>query len=168
MLRILIVEDLPEVAMTLKNLIEENAFYQVVGIADDAPTAMAAVDENKPDLVLLDLQLARGSDGFSVAAKLADLPVLCLFVSGKAPKFFMPDLAIGCLEKPFTADDVHRSIAIAEDILRGHQTLRSRLPANLIIYGREVAGEPQDPSYIRAPLSLRTRLEHKLAKWAEN
>ena len=48
MLRILIVEDVPEVASALQYLIEENALYQVIGIADDAQSALAAVADYDP------------------------------------------------------------------------------------------------------------------------
>ena len=64
MLRILIVEDDLQLATTLKYLVEDNPRYQVVGLADDAESAIAAADEHEPDLVLLDLHLARGSTGF--------------------------------------------------------------------------------------------------------
>ena len=70
MLRILIVEDDLQLAATLKYLVEDNPRYRVVGTADDADSALAAVAEHEPDLVLLDLHLARGSTGFSVAARL--------------------------------------------------------------------------------------------------
>ena len=70
--------------------------------------------------------------------RLNDLGVPCLFVSGKAPRFPMPDLALGCLMKPFTAEDVHRSLATAEDLLRGRETLRPKMPDNLTLY------EPHD------------------------
>src|SRR4029078_1916217 len=65
-------------------------------------------EEQDPDLVLLDLHLARASTGFSVAVRLNDLGVPCLFVSGKAPRFHLPDLALGCLMQPFTAEDLLR------------------------------------------------------------
>ena len=55
--------------------------------------------------------------------RLSDFDIPCLFVSGKAPNFPMPDLALGCLMKPFTAEDVHRALGIAEDKLRGRETL---------------------------------------------
>ena len=128
MLRILIVEDDSQLAATLKYLVEDNPRYRVVATADDADSAIAAAEFHDPDLVLLDLHLAHGSTGFSVAARLSEFGVLCLFVSGKAPSFPMPDLAIGCLMKPFTAEDVHRSLAMAEDMLRGRETHRPKLP----------------------------------------
>ena len=160
MLRILVVEDDSQLAATLKYLVEDNPRYRVVGTADDADSALAAVAEHEPDLVLLDLHLARGSTGFSVAARLTDLDVPCLFVSGKAPRFAMPDLALGCLMKPFTAEDVHRSLAMAEDMLRGRETLRPKLPHNLTLYEQADDHHIDQPGFIPSRPSLKTRLEH--------
>ncbi|MGE5563520.1 MAG: response regulator [Bacillota bacterium] len=160
MLRILVVEDDSQLAVTLKYLIEDNPRYRVVATADDAESAMAAAADHDPDLVLLDLHLARGTTGFPVAVKLNELGVPCLFVSGKAPSFPMPDMALGCLMKPFTAEDVHRSLAMAEDLLRGRETLRPKLPDNLTIYDPVVPAHGGEPGYIPSKPSLRTRLEH--------
>ena len=160
MLRILIVEDDSQLAITLKYLVEDNPRYRVVAIAEDADSAIAAAEDHEPDLALLDLHLARGSTGFSAAVRLSDIHVPCLFVSGKAPAFPMPDLALGCLMKPFTAEDVHRSLAMAEDMLRGRETLRPKLPENLTIYEPEQDPAALEPGYIPSKPSLRTRLEH--------
>jgi CheY-like chemotaxis protein len=149
-LRILIVEDDPRLAATVKYLVEDNPRYRVVATAED-------------DLVLLDLHLARGTTGFSVAVRLNELGVPCLFVSGKAPSFPMPDLALGCLMKPFTAEDVHRSLAMAEDLLRGRETLRPKLPDNLTLYEAPEAAPRPEVGYIPSKPSLRTRLEHWIA-----
>ena len=93
MLRILIVEDDVQLATTLKYLVEDNPRYRVVATAEDADGAIAAAEQHEPDLVLLDLHLAHGSTGFSVAVRLNDLGVPCLFVSGKAPQ--LPDARPG-------------------------------------------------------------------------
>jgi two-component system, response regulator PdtaR len=159
-LNILIVEDDSQLAVTLKYLVEDNPRYRVMAMAEDADGAIRAAEEHHPDLVLLDLHLARGTTGFSAAVRLNDLGVPCLFVSGKAPRFPMPDLALGCLVKPFTAEDVHRSLAAAEDLLRGRETLRPKMPDNLTLY--EPKDEPADPEpgFIPSRRSFRTRLEH--------
>ena len=164
MLKILIVEDDAQLATTLKYLVEDNPRYRVVAIADDLHSAVAAAEAHDPDLGLVDLQLARGSTGFSVAVRLSDYDVPCLFVSGKPPSFPMPDLALGCLVKPFTAEDVHRSLAMAEDMMRGRETLRPRMPENLTLYdapGDEYA-EPER-GFIPSRRSLKTRIEHWIA-----
>lgn len=163
MLKVLVVEDDAQLATTIRYLIEDNPRYRVVATAEDADAAIAAAEELNPHLALVDLHLARGSTGFSVAVRLHDLHVPCLFVSGKAPEFPMPDLALGCLMKPFTAEDVHRALVLAEDRLRGRDSLRMKLPLNLTIYDHPaVVSEPQ-PGFIPSRRSLRTVLEHWLA-----
>jgi hypothetical protein len=72
----------------------------------------------------------------------------------------MPDLALGCLMKPFTAEDVHRSLAMAEDLLRGRETLRPRLPHNLTLYEAQEQPIITEPGFIPSKPSLRTRLEY--------
>jgi response regulator of citrate/malate metabolism len=162
LLKILVVEDDAQLATTVKFLIEDNPRYRVVGIADDSEGAVAIAEQHRPHLALVDLHLARGTTGFSVAVRLSDFDVPCLFVSGKAPSFAMPDLALGCLMKPFTAEDVHRALAMAEDKLRGRDSLRMKLPSNLRIYDDhertvDVRG------FIPSRLSFKTRLGHWIA-----
>lgn len=170
MLKILIVEDEPLLATTLKHLIELNPRFQVTNIADDLATALEAVEEWRPDLALIDLQLARGSTGFSVAVKLNELGIACLFTTGKAPPFAMPDLALGCLAKPYTEEDVVRALKAAEDVLRGRERLRPSLPENLLIYNpadpTSDGGDEEtflDPDAYAARQSIRTRLTRWLA-----
>jgi len=146
LLNILIIEDEALLAGTLRHLIELNPRYRVTGIARDLAGAMAAVEEQKPDLALVDLRLANATSGFSVAARLQELGILCLFTTGNAPGFPLPDLAIGCLSKPFQEADLVRALAEAEDIMRGRQklVLRRRLPEQLEIYSEaESAPEPE-------------------------
>lgn len=166
MLKILVVEDDNQLAVTLKYLVEDNPRYRVVAMAEDADGAIAAAEEHEPDLVLLDLHLAHGSTGFSVAVRLNDLGVACLFVSGKAPNFPMPDLALGCLMKPFTAEDVHRSLAAAEDLLRGRETVRPKMPENLTLYEPSDESSVVESGFIPSKRSLRTRIEHWLSRRA--
>jgi response regulator of citrate/malate metabolism len=159
-LRILIVEDDTQLAQTMKYLVEDNPRYRVIAMAEDADSAIAAAEEHDPHLVLLDLHLAHGSTGFSVAVRLNDLGVPCLFVSGKAPRFSMADLALGCLMKPFTAEEMHRSLATAEDLLRGREAVRPKPPVNLTLYDANAEMEPAEPGFIPSKLSLRTRFEN--------
>ncbi len=161
MLRILVVEDDRQLATTLKYLVEDNPRYQVVAIADDLDSALEAATAYRPDLALVDLRLANGTTGFSVAVRLNDDDVPVLFVTGKAPDFPMPDLALGCLMKPFTAEDVHRSLAMAEDVMRGRETFRQRMPENLTFYDVAVVGGDQaDTGYVASRPSLKSRIGH--------
>ena len=162
MLNILIVEDESLLATTLKHLVELNPRYQVTAIAADFAEAIAAVEERKPNLALVDLQLANGSTGFSVAAKLNELDIPCLFTSGKAPSFPVPDLAMGCLSKPFNEEDLFRALTAAEDLLRGRETLRPRLPEALEMYS--VAEPEPEPAWVPDVDSAPT-LRKRIARW---
>ena len=167
MLKILIVEDEPLLAVTLKHLIELNPLHSVTAMTDDLDGTLAAVDEQRPDLALVDLQLANGTSGYSVAARLHQLGIACLFTTGRAPSFPVPDLALGCLRKPFEEEDLVRALTAAEDIIRGRQTLslRRRLPEQLQLYA-EPKGEAKtdDPPWLPS-LPSRRSLKRRLSHW---
>jgi CheY-like chemotaxis protein len=162
-LNILIVEDEPLLADTLRRLIELDPMRRVTGIANDLPSAVALAEADPPELALVDLQLANGSSGYAVAGKLHDLGIACLFTTGRAPGFAVSDLAIGCLEKPFREEDLVRALAEAEDILRGRRkvVLRKRLPEPLQLYSDEAA---EEPSLWLPPVRSRTSLWARLLR----
>ena len=164
MLKILIVEDDKQLATTLKYLVEDNPRYRVVAVVDDLEGAIEAAEHDAPDLALVDLRLARGNTGFSVAVRMGDFNIPCFFITGRAPDFPMPDLALGCLMKPFTAEDIHRSLAAAEDMMRGRETLRPKMPVNLTLYDQIEDKEGEETlGFIPSRRSLKTRLEHWIA-----
>jgi DNA-binding NarL/FixJ family response regulator len=65
---VLIVDDHPSFRASARMLLQDEGF-DVVGEAEDGESALAAVAELHPDLVLLDVQLP-DMDGFDVAARL--------------------------------------------------------------------------------------------------
>jgi DNA-binding NarL/FixJ family response regulator len=65
---ILIVDDHPSFRATARALLQAEGF-DVIGEAVDGASALEAVRELKPDIVLLDVQLP-DTDGFAVAAAL--------------------------------------------------------------------------------------------------
>jgi DNA-binding NarL/FixJ family response regulator len=68
---VLIVDDHPSFRASARTLLESEG-YQVVGEAEDGESAIRAVAELHPDLVLLDIQLP-DLDGFEVAERLKAL-----------------------------------------------------------------------------------------------
>ena len=66
---VLIVDDHDDFRASARALLELQGF-DVVGDVEDGPAALAAVEQLRPDVVLLDVQLP-GMDGFEVADRLA-------------------------------------------------------------------------------------------------
>ncbi len=65
---LLIVDDHEDFRRSARALLEMEGFT-VVGVAGDGPSAIAAVEALRPDIVLLDVQLP-GMDGFEVVREL--------------------------------------------------------------------------------------------------
>ncbi|MFL5863348.1 MAG: response regulator transcription factor [Solirubrobacteraceae bacterium] len=75
---VLIVDDHPSFRASARRLLEAEGF-DVVGEAGDGQSAIAAVQQLQPDLVILDVQLP-DLDGFEVSARLAALGLRCAVV----------------------------------------------------------------------------------------
>ncbi|HUP91507.1 MAG TPA: LytTR family DNA-binding domain-containing protein [Solimonas sp.] len=73
-MRVVIVDDEPLARERLKRLLQEFPGYEVVGEAGDGEKALDVIDDEEPDLVLLDIRMG-GMDGLQVARQLAELDV---------------------------------------------------------------------------------------------
>jgi len=132
--KVLVVEDEPILAMSLEILLDTHGSYEVVGVADDLGTAVALADERPPDVALVDIQLARGSSGYDVAAELRSRGVAALFMTGNVPPEPRPDLTLGCLSKPFGDDALFRALEVARALASGDPPPARGLPPELEIY----------------------------------
>jgi DNA-binding NarL/FixJ family response regulator len=79
--RVLLVDDHPILRQGLVQLINQEADLAVCGEAEDSPKAFAAVEELKPDVVLVDISL-KGGNGIelikNIKARWPDMPMLVL------------------------------------------------------------------------------------------
>lgn len=69
-LRVLVVDDEAPARRKIVRLLRQEPDVQVVGEADGAEAALAAIEKHRPDLVFLDVQMP-GVDGFGVVQALA-------------------------------------------------------------------------------------------------
>ncbi|EWY41258.1 response regulator receiver [Skermanella stibiiresistens SB22] len=67
--RILIVEDEAIPAMLLEEMVEDLGFL-VCGKAVSGPGAVMAAEDYRPDLILMDIRLANGTDGIDAAVEI--------------------------------------------------------------------------------------------------
>jgi DNA-binding NarL/FixJ family response regulator len=80
--RVLIVDDQFLIVEFLRIWVEASGF-EVCGTAQSAPEAIQQALELKPDVVLMDVQLERGSDGCAVAAEICKaMDAQIIFVTG--------------------------------------------------------------------------------------
>ena len=117
-MRLLLVEDHYLVVQAQRLYLSE-AGHQVVGIASDTSDAVRLAGELHPDLALVDVQLAHGSNGIDAARQmLARHTVRSLFVTSDSEAARTArDAALGCLQKPYSADDLLAAVHAAEKIL---------------------------------------------------
>jgi CheY-like chemotaxis protein len=71
--KVLIVEDNDDVAQLVKTLLEDDTRLAVIGITDNAQTAMELADAEQPHLVVLDHALRGPTTGLMAAAMLKDI-----------------------------------------------------------------------------------------------
>ncbi len=114
--RLLVVEDNPINAELLVHLLR--AYGHVVETAGDATQALQALEQRRPDLILLDLQLP-DIDGFELARRLKadpvtrDIPIVAV-TSYAMPTDKAQALAAGCddyVTKPINTRELPQLVA---------------------------------------------------------
>ncbi len=115
--RILIVEDEMVVQLHLTRIVEELG-HIVVGTAADRDEALELAANERPELVLMDIHLAAGTDGVETASKLVqEHACAVIFISAYADQATVERTeqvgAAGYLVKPFTQAQVRAAISTA-------------------------------------------------------
>jgi len=115
--RILIVEDEALTVLALKHDLTELG-YEIAGDASTAADALRTAEENRVDLVLMDIQLDGGISGIAAAAAIRghpDIPVVFLTAHGSAEtvSHAVESGAFGYLLKPYTLPELKAAIEIA-------------------------------------------------------
>jgi CheY-like chemotaxis protein len=113
-LRLLIVEDNIFIALDLEAQIVEMG-HEVVGIAATADAAIAMSRKERPDLAIVDLQLAGGSRGEQAALVLrSEMDVPSIIVSGSLHQVTDEEKAairpVAMLSKPLLPNELRRVI----------------------------------------------------------
>ena len=129
-LRIAIIEDEALVALEMEDHLT-SAGHEVVGSADTLEEAIALIEETRPDLALVDVQLAEGSSGLDVVRELTARGIPCVFATGNCPGERRDD-ALGCLHKPFSHIQLVGAVGAATSVLNGDKP--SDLPREMHLY----------------------------------
>ena len=118
----LIVEDEALVALELEELLLDEGF-EVVGSAANAAQAIDLGRRHRPDLALLDLNLADGLTGPRIAKTLVHERLAIVFVTGQA-NLLPSDLhgAFGVIEKPCVGQAMVEALRFLSSYLCGKAT----------------------------------------------
>jgi DNA-binding NarL/FixJ family response regulator len=106
-LRVLIADDSAPIAEMLTELLSEQGRIEVVGTGDSEAGVMKAIRDLRPDVVVLDLQLASGSGTDVIKAVRADpaLAPTCLLVTSN---HVSAPMRAGCMQ--LGADDFYDKV----------------------------------------------------------
>ncbi len=114
---IFIVEDNPVIADLISWRLSEMG-YRVAGIAEDSASAMIKVNEIRPDLILMDINLPGEKDGIEVAQEIIDtynIPIV--YISSILDERIMERAKVtkprGYIVKPFTDNQLKATIEMA-------------------------------------------------------
>ena len=120
-LRALIVDDEPLARKRLRDLLADEPSLEIIGEAGSGTEAVKMIRGERPDLVLLDIQMP-GTDGFGVVREIAgEDPPLIIFVTAHdehAIKAFEVE-AVDYVLKPVLAPRLKEAVRRAVDRIRG-------------------------------------------------
>ena len=100
------------------------AGYDVVGLVTNGHDAVALAERERPALVVMDIQLAGGSDGVAAAIEISEHQgIRSIFATAQADKTTQTRAAAACplgwLAKPFSGPMLVRAVASALRMLDG-------------------------------------------------
>ena len=115
MIRVLLVDDQELVRAGLRGILRETFGFQIVGECADGDEAAGAITDAEPDIVLMDVRMAR-LDGVAATRLIhdlrPDLPVLALttFDDDEALAGMLRAGAAGFILKGVPAEELHRAV----------------------------------------------------------
>ena len=122
MMRVLIVEDEPLIAISLAAELK-HAGHEVLGPSGDANEALCLLEQQCADLALIDVDLHGSMGGVELARALqanSETPAL-LLTSDPAETHASSDAALGMITMPFDPADILESIQVAQVLIEGGQ-----------------------------------------------
>jgi two-component system LytT family response regulator len=141
-LRTVIVDDEPLARVGLKHLLGKINRVEVIAEAANGFEALELIDQLKPDLLLLDIQMP-GINGFEVLQQISHLPIVIFTTAYDQYSLeAFETLAIDYLLKPIRLNRLQKAISKVDSI---EQTLESFAP--ILNPARSENGTP--PSYLR-------------------
>jgi PAS domain S-box-containing protein len=134
--KLLIVEDEPIVALDLQQEAQEFG-WEVIGLAESADEALMAVEEDQPNLAILDIRIAGSLDGIQTARLLRDAyGIPAVFLTSYSDDITINrasrEMPYGYLTKPINSRELKATLQVAlhkASVDAGLRTAHSKLNA---------------------------------------
>ena len=136
--RILIVEDEPLTAFDNEVMLGDLG-YEVVATLDSFEDAIERLDAEQVDLVLSDYRLSGERTGVDLARAAKNRKVPIIFATGHQLPPESADLAIGCINKPYTERTLKLALSAVDKHLAGE---RARPPKGVELFVLKQVAEP--------------------------
>lgn len=132
-IKILVVEDEMIIGAKVSMFLTELG-YEVTGIFPRAEEALLQLEENRPDIALLDIQLKGGMDGIALAHILQNdyrIPVVFLTANSDDATFSRAKMAkpYAFLAKPFKKVDLQRALELTVSLMADPDRVERKNPA---------------------------------------
>jgi DNA-binding NarL/FixJ family response regulator len=112
-IQLAIVEDHPAIADGLAALLRQSPDVTVVGTAADTASASALIERESPDVVLCDVRLARGDDGFDLVRRFTPDRAFIMLTVVSYPSYHVRALELGAkgyLSKMATVEEILEAV----------------------------------------------------------
>ncbi len=132
---LLIVEDQLLIAMSLKGELEDHG-YRVLELATRRQEALDSAKDARPDLALVNIDLAGDDDGAALAWDLKAMGIPVIFISGQTDAAQLArEAAIASMAKPYSVVEM---VAVVEYLFRHMAGDESRPPPErLVLFDRD-------------------------------
>lgn len=113
-IRLVVVEDEEIILLSLIGTLTRMG-YEIVGTATSGVDALAQIESNRPDVLLLDLRLSGSMDGLEVARRVrafSDTPIVFTTAHALSLARAISEIPGSCatVGKPFTPSQLHTAI----------------------------------------------------------
>jgi DNA-binding NarL/FixJ family response regulator len=159
-IRIVVADDHPVVRFGVKNMLEDEPGFEVVGDAEDGDTAITQTIELEPDILLLDLQMPRlpGLEALRAIMSKSPRVKIIMLTSTISTQQIIEALQIGArgiVLKDAVAGDLAKSMRA---VLSGDYWIGGERVANLLtalnVLMKEAAAGPDKKTYGLTPREL--------------
>jgi two-component system nitrate/nitrite response regulator NarL len=159
-IRIVVADDHPVVRFGVKNMLENEPGFEVVGDAEDGDTAITQAIELEPDILLLDLQMPRlpGLEALRAIMSKSPRVKIIMLTSTISTQQIIEALQIGArgiVLKDAVAGDLSKSLRA---VLSGDYWIGGERVANLLtalnVLVKQAAAAPEKKTYGLTPREL--------------